>query len=105
MTATSGIGTAAIPASHVLGRKLDSIPFSPFHLMVILVLGFVALVDGYDGSMTGTLPSPPKEPLLFPPAEIPLLAVASTLAACIGGFVAAGISDHWSRRTVMLLGV
>ena len=48
MTATSGIGMKATPASHVLGRKLDSIPFSPFHLSVILVLGFVALVDGYD---------------------------------------------------------
>jgi hypothetical protein len=33
----------------VLGGKLDCIPFSPFHLWVILVLGFVALVDGYDG--------------------------------------------------------
>ncbi len=43
MTATSGIGTSTIPASHVLGSKLDSIPFSPFHLGVILVLGFVAL--------------------------------------------------------------
>jgi hypothetical protein len=38
MTATPGIGMNAIPASHVLGRKLDSIPFSPFHLTVILVL-------------------------------------------------------------------
>ncbi|MBV8739592.1 MAG: MFS transporter, partial [Alphaproteobacteria bacterium] len=34
-----------------------------------------------------------------------LLAVASSLAACIGGFIAAVFSDHWSRRTVMLLGV
>ncbi len=105
MTATPSIGTTAIPASHVLGRKLDSIPFSPFHLGVILVLGFVALVDGYDGSMTGTLLVLAKKPLHITPGEIRLLAVASSLAACVGGFVAAAISDHWSRRTVMLLGV
>jgi MFS transporter, putative metabolite:H+ symporter len=97
--------TAFPPASHVLGSKLDSIPFSPFHLGVIFVLGFVALVDGYDGSMTGTLLVLAKKPLHITPAEIRLLAVASSLAACVGGFTAAAISDHWSRRTVMLLGV
>jgi MFS transporter, putative metabolite:H+ symporter len=105
MTATFSTGKTAIPASHVLGRKLDSIPFGPFHLCVIMVLGFVALVDGYDGSMTGTLLVLAKKPLHITAGEIRLLAVASSLAACIGGFVAAGISDHWSRRTVMLLGV
>ncbi len=97
--------TAFPAASHVLGSKLDSIPFSPFHLGMIFVLGFVALVDGYDGSMTGTLLVLAKKPLHITPGEIRLLAVASSLAACVGGFTAAAISDHWSRRTVMLLGV
>jgi MFS transporter, putative metabolite:H+ symporter len=106
MTATHiRLGKTVVSASHVLGRKLDSIPFGPFHLSVILVLGFVALVDGYDGSMTGTLLVLAKKPLHITPAEIRLLAVVSNLAACVGGFTAAAISDHWSRRTVMLLGV
>ena len=94
MTAISGIGMKATPASHVLGRKLDSIPFSPFHLSVILVLGFVALVDGYDGSMTGTLLVLAKQPLHISPGQIRFLAVASSLAACVGGFIASTISDH-----------
>ena len=34
-----------------------------------------------------------------------MLAVAGASTACIGGFVAVAISDYWSRRTVMLLGV
>ena len=76
MTATPHTGVSAIPASHVLGGKLDSIPFSPFHLGMILVLGFVALVDGYDGSMTGTLLVLAKQPLHLTPGEIRLLAVA-----------------------------
>jgi MFS transporter, putative metabolite:H+ symporter len=105
MRVVSSVGMTAISASHVLGRKLDAIPFSPFHLGVILVLGLVALVDGYDGSMTGTLLVLAKKPLHVTPGEIRVLAVASSLAACLGGFVAAAISDHWSRRTVMLLGV
>jgi MFS family permease len=105
MAATPSIGMAAIPASHVLGGKLDSIPFSAYHLGVILVLGLVALVDGYDGSMTGSLLVLAKQPLHISPGEIRLLAVAGAITACIGGFVAAAFSDHWSRRTVILLGV
>ncbi len=105
MRAISSGGRPAISARHVLGHKLDSIPFSLFHLGVILVLGLVALVDGYDGSMTGTLLVLAKKPLHITPGEIRMLAVAASLAACLGGFVAAAISDHWSRRTVMLLGV
>jgi MFS family permease len=105
MTAIPGIGLTAIPASHVLGRKLDGIPFSKYHLGMILVLGLVALVDGYDGSMTGTLLVLAKQPLNITPGEIRLLAVAGALTACIGGFVAAVFSDYWSRRTVLLLGV
>ena len=98
-------GKTFVSASHVLGRKLDSIPFGRFHLGVILVLGFVALVDGYDGSMTGTLLVLAKKPLHITPGEIRLLAVASNLAGCVGGFTAAAISDYRSRRTVMILGV
>ena len=106
MRATVSIGIRRLfPPAMCSAAKLDSIPFSPFHLCVILVLGFVALVDGYDGSMTGTLLVLAKKPLHITAGEIRLLAVASSLAACIGGFVAAAISDHWSRRTVMLLGV
>jgi putative MFS transporter len=95
----------AFPASHVLGHKLDSIPFSKYHLGVILVLGLVALVDGYDGSMTGTLLVLAKQPLNITPGQIRLLAVAGALTACIGGFIASAFSDYWSRRTVLLLGV
>ena len=83
-TETSRVRTTAFPASHV-PRKLDSIPFSPFHLGVILVLGFVALVDGYDGSTTGTLLVLAKQPLHTTPGEIRLLTVATSLAAAIGG--------------------
>ena len=33
----------------LLGRKLDSIPFSIYHVQIILVLGVVGFVEGYDG--------------------------------------------------------
>jgi nitrogen fixation protein FixH len=51
MTLTARIGASAVPASHVLGSKLDSIPFGGYHLLIILVL-LVALVVGYNLAMT-----------------------------------------------------
>jgi MFS transporter, putative metabolite:H+ symporter len=105
MLATPRVDISAIPASHVLGSKLDSIPFSPYHLLVILVLGLVGLVDGYDLAMTGSLLVLAKEPLHITPGEIRMLAVASNVMICVGGFTASAISDHWSRRTIMLIGV
>jgi MFS transporter, putative metabolite:H+ symporter len=98
-------GRSAPTAGHALGRKLDSIPFSPYHLMVIGVLGLVGFVDGYDLVMTGSLLVLAKQPLRLTPDEIRFLAVASTLMICVGGFIASTISDHWSRKTIMLIGV
>ena len=93
------------PAGYVLGRKLDSIPFSRYHLMVIAVLSLVGFVDGYDLVMTGSLLVLAKQPLHLTPDQIRFLAVASTMMIVVGGFIASTISDHYSRKTVMLIGV
>jgi hypothetical protein len=50
-------------ASLLLGRKLDSIPFNAYHLQLILVLGAVGFVEGYDLALGGSLLVLAKEPL------------------------------------------
>ena len=99
------VGRLTTPAGHVLGRKLDSIPFSPYHMMLIAVLALVGFVDGYDLVMTGSLLVLAKQPLHLTPEDIRFLAIASTMMICVGGFIASTISDHCSRKTVMLIGV
>ena len=99
------IARSANSAGFELGRKLDSIPFSTYHLMIIGVLGLVGFVDGYDLAVTGSLLVLAKEPLHLTPSDIRFLAVASTMMVCVGGFIASSISDHWSRKTIMLIGV
>jgi putative MFS transporter len=98
-------GQSAMPAAYVLGRKLDSIPFSPYHLMIIAVLSLVGFVDGYDLVMTGSLLVLAKQPLHMMPGEVRLLAVASTMMIVVGGFMCSAISDHFSRKTIMMIGV
>jgi putative MFS transporter len=92
-------------ASRALGHKLDSIPFSRYHVMIVAVLGLVGFVDGYDLVMTGSLLLLAKAPLHMTEAQIRFLAISSTSMICVGGFVASAISDHFSRKTIMLIGV
>ena len=92
-------------AGFMLGRKLDNIPFSAYHMAIIAVLGFVGFVEGYDLSITGSLLVLAKHPLHLTPADIRFVAVASTLMAVVGGFTASAMSDHWSRKLVMQIGV
>jgi MFS family permease len=98
-------GRSPTSAGFMLGRKLDSIPFGRYHLAILAVLGFIGFVEGYDLSITASLLVLAKQPLHLTPADIRFVAIASTLMACIGGFTASAMSDHWSRKLVMQIGV
>jgi MFS family permease len=74
-------------------------------MMVIAVFGLVGFVDGYDLVMTGSLLVLAKGPLHMSGEQIRFLAIASTLMICVGGLAASAISDHFSRKTIMLIGV
>ena len=50
-------------AGFVLGRKLDSIPFSAYHVVILAVLSLVGFVEGYDLSLTSSLLVLAKAPL------------------------------------------
>ena len=99
------IGRSATAAGFVLGRKLDSIPFSGYHILIIAVLSLVGFIEGYDLVMTGSLLVLAKAPLHLTEADIRWLAVGPTFMLCLGGFASSAVSDHWSRKTVMLIGV
>ena len=98
------IDRSATPASFVLGRKLDSIPFSGYHILIIAVLALVGFIEGYDLVMTGSLLVLAKAPLQLTDSDIRWLAVGPTFMLCLGGFfVVGGIrplepQDHHADR-------
>src|SRR5580692_7400773 len=98
-------GRLANTAGFLLGQKLDSIPFSSYHVLIIAVLALVGFIEGYDLVMTGSLLVLAKGPLHLVDTDIRLLAVGPTFMLCLGGFLASAVSDHWSRKTIMLIGV
>jgi MFS family permease len=105
MNDKSDLGRGALPASHILGRRLDSIPFCSYHVLIIMVLGAVGFIEGYDLALGGSLLVLAKEPLHLTPDQIRWLAVAPTLLVVVGGFAASALSDRISRKTVMQIGV
>ena len=88
-----------------LGRKLDSIPFSAYHLLLILALGTVGFVEGYDLALGGSLIVLAKQPLHLSPNAIRWLVAGPTFLVVIGGFSASALSDRLSRKTIMQVGV
>ena len=105
MTEASPITSPGNSASLLLGRTIDSIPFSAYHLQMILVLGAVGFVEGYDLALGGSLLVLAKQPLHLTPEQIRWLAVAPILLVVVGAYTAAAISDRVSRKTVMQIGV
>jgi putative MFS transporter len=92
-------------ADYVLGKKLDDIPFSAYHLLLIVVLGTVGFVEGYDLAIGGSLIVLAKEPLHLSPDAIRFLVAGPTFMVVIGGFVASALSDRLSRKLIMQIGV
>jgi MFS family permease len=105
MAVNPSAAAVANSAGAILGGKLDSIPFSAYHILIIGVLGLVGFIEGYDLVMTGSLLVLAKEPLHLTGSDIKWLAVGPTFMLCLGGFLSSAVSDHWSRKTIMLIGV
>src|SRR5215831_16256214 len=92
-------------ASHILGRKLDSIPFSGYHILIIAVLGLVGFIEGYDLVLTGSLLVLAKAPLQLSGSDMRWLIFGPPLTLTIGGFFFSALSDHLSRKAIVLIGV
>src|SRR5579863_5726542 len=99
------IGRSAPAAGFVLGNKLDSIPFSAYHILIIAVLALVGFIEGYDLVITGSLLVLAKAPLHLTGPDIRWLIAGPGLMLCVGGFLSSAVSDHWSRKMIMLIGV
>jgi putative MFS transporter len=92
-------------ADFLLGKKLDSIPFSAYHVLLIMVLGTVGFVEGYDLALGGSLIVLAKEPLHLSQDDVRWLVAGPTFLVVVGGFVASALSDRFSRKLIMQIGV
>jgi hypothetical protein len=92
-------------ASRVLGRKMDSIPFSAYHVLIIFVLALVGFVEGYDLFMTGSLLVLAKGPLQLTETDNQWLLLGPAIMGTIGGFGFSAVGDQLSRKAMLVIGV
>ena len=105
MTAQSPMEMSGSSASRVLGRKMDSIPFSRYQVLIIFILALVGFIEGYDLFMTGSLLVLAKAPLHLTGTDIQWLLLGPAIMGTIGGFGFSAVGDQLSRKAMLLIGV
>lgn len=97
-----GVVATAIPA------RLDRLPWSPFHTLVVVALGVTWILDGLEvtlaGSVSGALKDSPV--LRFSNTEVGMAGAAYLAGAVIGALFFGWLTDRLGRKklfTVTLL--
>jgi MFS family permease len=80
--------------------RLDRLPWSPFHWLVVVALGVTWILDGLEvtlaGSVAGALQESPA--LQFGAAEVGEAASAYLLGAIAGAVFFGWLTDRWGRK-------
>ncbi|MGB9649110.1 MAG: MFS transporter [Stellaceae bacterium] len=84
---------------------MDSIPFSPYQVLIIFILALVGFIEGYDLFMTGSLIVLAKEPLHLTGTDIQWLLLGPAITGTIGGFGFSAVGDQLSRKAMLVIGV
>lgn len=86
-------------------NRMDRLPWSRFHWLVILSLGITWILDGLEvtlvGAISGILGSP--RTLGFTPAEIGLLASWYIVGAVLGSLLFGWATDRFGRRKLFFV--
>ncbi len=85
--------------------RLDQLPWSRFHWLVVLALGVTWILDGlevtFKGAVSGVLQLP--ETMGFSPAEIGLLGSGYLSGAVLGALVFGRLTDHYGRKRLFFI--
>src|SRR4051794_17792902 len=85
--------------------RLDRLPWTRFHTLVIVALGITWVLDGLEvtiaGSIVGALQESPV--LQFVPAQVGLVASAYLAGAVVGAVVFGYLTDRFGRRKLFMI--
>ena len=103
MPDSSAIIETAIIETDVPAR-LDRLPWSRFHTLIVVALGITWVLDGLEvtiaGSIVGALEESPV--LHFSPAQIGLVASAYLAGAVLGAVLFGYLTDRFGRRRLFM---
>jgi MFS family permease len=98
---SSGIVRTAVPA------RLDRLPWSRWHWMIVIGLGTVWILDGVEVTLVGNIAGRMAEPgsgLEISPGQITGLGAALYVAgACLGALFFGRLTDRFGRKKLFLV--
>ncbi len=90
----------------LIPARMDRLPWSRFHWLVVLGLGTVWILDGLEVTIVGAIGSRLTEPdsgLGLTTAEVGLAAAIYVAGACVGSLVFGYLTDRFGRKKLFIL--
>jgi MFS family permease len=83
-----------------LPARLDRLPWSRWHVLVVVSLGITWLLDGLEGTLAGSLAGALKRPdtLALTDADLGLSGSLYLFGAVLGALVFGYMTDRWGRK-------
>jgi MFS family permease len=99
LDATSAIISTDIP------HRLDRLPWSRFHVLVVMALGVTWVLDGLEVTLVGSIAGALKEsPVLrFSNADVGFASSAYLVGAVFGAVVFGWLTDRWGRKKLFFI--
>src|SRR5579872_5472404 len=96
---------SATPHFTSIPARLDRLPWSRFHWLVVWALGITWILDGLEvtliGAVSGVLQE--REVMNFTPAVIGFIASTYLLGAVCGSLVFGYLTDRWGRKRLFFI--
>jgi MFS family permease len=91
---------AAEPIKTLIPARLDRLPWTRFHTMIVFALGVTWILDGLEVTLKGAVSGVLQEPgtLHLSSSEIGLIASAYLAGAVLGSLVFGYLTDRYGRR-------
>ncbi|HTY56553.1 MAG TPA: MFS transporter [Candidatus Binataceae bacterium] len=89
----------------LIPARLDRLPWSPFHTMLVVGLGITWILDGLEVTLMGAISAVLQRPevMHFTAAEIGFIGSAYLAGAVIGSIVFGHLTDRFGRRMFFFL--
>jgi MFS family permease len=85
-------------------RRLDRLPWSRWHWLVVFALGFVWILDGLEVTIVGSIgPTLQKSSLHFSSFQVGLIGAFYVAGAVSGALFFGHLTDRWGRKKLFMV--
>jgi MFS family permease len=85
-------------------KRLDRLPWSRWHWLVVFALGFVWILDGLEVTIVGAIgPTLQKASLHFSSFQVGLIGAFYVAGAVTGALVFGHLTDRWGRKRLFMI--